>query len=342
MRNRILIWLFTLVAVLTGCRSVHEVPSGDPRVKVNFTIDFEDALPLYTEKEYKTKAQGNYLARHTVAIYRSTGPDRWSDTPDYTSTFYSDEISSQHFQVILEPVLYRVMVFTDYVDGATMSSLCYRPSDFTSIRIPEDIPYTGSNPARDCFTGTRDLDLSRVLESDATVDESLTMTRPVGKYSIVATDKDDFLKMFLVRLRERLLAEGNTTKATETKAEDISLDIFKIKVVYSGFLPDTYNLWRGRPVDARSGVSFNSTLRELESGDLELAFDFVLVNGEEGAVNVAIYIYDDRNEILGTVQTEIPLHTGMRTVLKGKFLTSGAASGISINPGYDGEFNIPL
>ncbi len=341
MRNRFLILLVLLPAILAGCTTVHEVPQGDPRVTVNLTINFDDALPLYTEKEYKTKAaQENYVFRHTVKLYRSTGPGRWADDPDRSLTFYSDEIRTQSFQIVLEPLLYHVMVFTDYVD-ASHKSLGFNPEEFTSITLT-DGPYIGSTPSRDCFAGTLDLDLSRVMEMDATVSESLTMTRPVGKYSIVATDKEDFLKMFLTRLRERLLAEGNPTKADETKVEDIDMDLFRIHVVYSGFLPDTYNLWRGRPVDARSGVSFDSTLRELESGDIELAFDFVLVNGDEGAVNVSIYIYDDRNEILGSVQTEIPLHTGMRTILKGKFLTSGAASGISINPGYDGEFNIPL
>ena len=336
-----LIPLLILSAVLTGCFTVHEVPQGDPQVTVDFTVSFDQTLPLYTEKEYKTKAQGgDFVYRHTVRLYRSTGPGRWADDPDYDAVFYSQDIETQSFRIVLEPVLYKVLAFTDCVSPSHVP-LCFNTDEFTNVSLL-DGPYSGSDPSRDCYAACVDLDLSKVLESDAHVEESLTMTRPVGKYSIVATDKDEFLKMFLNRLRERLLAEGEVTKANETKAEDISLDMFVIKVVYSGFLPDTYNLWRGRPVDARSGVSFNSTLRELESGDLELAFDYVLVNGEEGAVNVSIYIYDDRNEILGSVQTEIPLHTGMRTILKGKFLTSGAASGISINPGYDGEFNIPL
>ena len=339
MTRRALIWLVVSLAIITACR-VHESPVGESHVNVALTLSFQEDLPLYSELEYKTKAAGDLQLRHTLRMYHATGTNRWSETPDIERVVYGKELKDVVMDLRLEPIRYYVMVWTDYVDAAA-NGLFYNPTDFHNIRIPEG-NYLGASPGRDAFCGAMVMDLSTVLEADAHIDRTLPMTRPVAKYSIVATDKDVFLRMFLDRLKDRLRAEGQETKAEQTKVEDIDPSIFRVVVAYSGFLPDTWNLWQGRPVDSRTGVRYESGLRELSDGNMEMAYDFVLVNGQESAVSIQIYIYDDRGDILGTVQTDIPLHMGMRTVLKGKFLTSGAASGISIDPGFEGEFNIKL
>lgn len=341
MRLRRLISLaITALAIAWGC-DVHEFPTENQYIDVTLNVTFDDNLALYREIDYVTKADPKERQmRHTIEAYYATGPATWAEEPDFRTTVYTDGPQDVTVNLKLEPARYRLMVWSDYTD-LQGSSLYYDPTDFNEIRIP-DTEYVGSDPYRDVFAGVKEVDYTKILEADAHVDETLTMSRPVGKYSIVATDRDDFLKMYVARLRERMIRNGIDTKGQEPRVEDINIDIFKVVVAYTGFLPDTYSLWRERPTDARTGVQFESRLREMDGGDLELALDYVIVNGEESAVAVGMFIYDDYNEILATIQTNIPLHAGMRTTLKGKFLTSGAASGISIQPGYDGEFNIPL
>jgi hypothetical protein len=339
MRFGRIIWLLVAALLAWAC-DVHEFPTENQYVDITLNVTFDDNLALYREIDYTKAEPKERRMRHTIEAYYATGPATWAIEPDFRTTVYTDGPQDVTVNLKLEPARYRLMVWSDYTD-ASGSSLYYDPTDFNSIRIP-DTAYIGSDPYRDAFAGVKEMDLTQVLEADAHIEETLTMTRPVGKYSIVATDRDAFLKMYISRIKERMMRENVGTKAQEPRVEDIDIDIFKVVVVYTGFLPDTYNMWMQRPTDARTGVQFESRLREMEGGDLELALDYVIVNGEESSVSVGMFIYDDYNEILATIQTNIPLHAGMRTTLTGKFLTSGAASGISIQPGYDGEFNIPL
>ena len=340
MNLRRLILLLAAPLLAWAC-DVHEFPTENQFIDVSLKVTFDDNLALYREIDYVTKTDiPKRRMRHTVEAYYATGPATWAEEPDFRTTLYTDGPQDLSLKLQLEPARYRLMVWSDYTDDLG-SSLYYDPGDFHNIRIP-DGSYNGSDPYRDAFAGVLEVDYSTILEADAKVEETLTMERPVGKYSVIATDRDDFITMYIARLKERMMKSGVETKGQEPKAEDIDINIFKVIVAYTGFLPDTYSLWSQAPVDSRTGVQFQSSIREMEGGDLELAMDYVIVNGEESSVSVGLYIYDDYNEILATFQTSIPLHSGMRTILKGNFLTSGAASGISIQPGYEGEFNIPL
>ena len=340
MTKTLRIFAALLLGVLLASCDVHELPKGDAYVDVTLTVKFDDDLPLYRELDYTTKAEGqNVQMRHTIRAFRANGVNRYSTEPAVEKVVYTGGVQDVTVDLRLEPVDYKIMVWSDYADEAG-KALFYDAADFGSVRILEG-EYKGSNPYRDAFSGTKELALTEILEASAHIEETLQMTRPVGKFSIISVDRDEFLKMFMARLVERYKNQASVGPIY-SKAEDIDVNIFKVVVAYNGFLPDTWSLWTGRPIDARTGVQFNSRLRELEGGDLELAFDYVLVNGEESSVNVNVYIFDDLGDILSVMHSDVPLHAGMRTVLTGRFLTSGAASGVSIKPGYDGEYNIQL
>lgn len=337
-------WLSILVTLMLGlflasC-DVHELPEGDTHVDVSLNISFDEVLPLFRELDY-TKVVNDAPVRqmrHIIRVFRANGINRFSDTPEVEKILYTDGIKEISTSMQLAPVDYKVLVWSDWVDESK-APLYYDADDFSKVRL-FDGPYKGSDQYRDAFSASKVLELHSILEAEAKVEEDIVMNRPVAKYSIVSADRTDFLKMFMARLEERYKQSSEPIKYS--KPEDIDINLFKIVVAYNGFLPDTYSLWTSRPVDARTGVQFESRISQIESGNLELAFDYIIVNGEESSVSATIYIFDDLNVILSTFKVDIPLHVGMRTTLTGRFLTSGAASGVSINPGYEGEFNVPL
>jgi hypothetical protein len=60
-------------------------------------------------------------------------------------------------------------------------------------------------------------------------------------------------------------------------------------------------------------------------------------------VVVSLSFYDENWEYISTVSNvEVPLHRSGLTTVTGKILTNGISSGISIDPTYDGEFNLIL
>lgn len=78
-----------------------------------------------------------------------------------------------------------------------------------------------------------------------------------------------------------------------------------------------------------------------EDGDVDLGWDWVIVGPEEGVVVVALEFYDATGEYISTVNNiTVPLMRGQVTTVKGTLLTRGVDSGVTIDPTYDGEYNV--
>ena len=74
---------------------------------------------------------------------------------------------------------------------------------------------------------------------------------------------------------------------------------------------------------------------------MELGFDYVLVNGSEASVQIAVEVYDYDSTLLSSTGTiTVPLKRSKLTTLIGEFLTVTTQGGVGIDPSYDGEFNI--
>ena len=327
-----------MVTGLAGC-DVHEVPQGEETVAVTLYLNFDESLPLFREVDYVTRSVPGYKLQHTVQLYPSLGAtDKWADIPAFTTVFVSDDLSQQTVQMQLDPLLYKVLVWTEYVD-ADGKPIHYNNDDFKSIVTTQ--PEKGCTDLKDAFRGELDMNLSVVTQTDAKFVASVDMERPLAKYNIVATDKEEFLQMYIRRLQDRWARE-NVGQSFDVKATDIDLSVFRVEFVYTGYLPDTFNNWSNRPVDSRTGVSFQSSLRELDGNNLEIGFDYMLIGEGDGSVSLQVRVYDDRNDIISISNMDVPMQRSMLTTMKGKFLTSGAASGISIDPGFDGNFNIQI
>ena len=84
-------------------------------------------------------------------------------------------------------------------------------------------------------------------------------------------------------------------------------------------------------------------MHQREDGMVEIGADWVLQGAKEGLVVVLLEFYDAEGMYLSTLQSvEIPLLRGHLTTIQGKLLTSGVNSGITIDPTFDGDFNVYL
>ena len=107
-------------------------------------------------------------------------------------------------------------------------------------------------------------------------------------------------------------------------------------------MPNSFNAYSNKPIDATVGVSFNSKIKILENGDAELGFDYIFVNGAESSISVSVEVYDYDGELLSQFEPiEVPLVRSHLTTIKANFLTVGTG-GVSITPDYDGDLNIQV
>ena len=106
-------------------------------------------------------------------------------------------------------------------------------------------------------------------------------------------------------------------------------------------MPSTFNMRDNKPCDSSTGVSFTSDITLIDEHNARLGFDYVMVNGHESSVMVAVGLFDENGVRLSmTNPIEVPLKRSMLTTVKGSFLMQDTRGGVAIEPGFDGEYNI--
>ncbi len=335
--------LAALAAALCGC--VHEFPEDEEapepvKLPVTLRLSFDYEMPPYRDLIYengalasRTPGESEYDARYIIGFYENADArSAASRVPDDIVVLTRQELDDLacDLQVALPSGRVTVMVWTDFVLRGSSDDLYYKASDFARITLAE--PYAGNTDLRDAFRGCSEAVVSP-LGGDVI---SVEMRRPMAKYKFIATDFD----LFLSRAEEKARAEA--ARAGEDPDEvTINLDDYTVRFVYPGFLPHVYNMFTDKPSDATTGVSFDGRIVSLDDGTASLGFDYVLVNGDESLVTVAVQIYDrDGQLVSGTGSLNVPLQRSMLTTVRGEFLTLEASGGVGISPGFNGEFNI--
>ncbi len=307
---------------------VHEFPEGNRDVDVAVNLDFK--YPM-TPFKTVTKAGPRYVVRYTLNAYEFSGV-AYDRHPKYTATFYREDPSSMDntLHINLPAGKYKLQVWADFV-AADREDTFWVPSDFTHVSIAGT--YLGSSDYRDAFAGEVDADVSDIRASGMSALVVMPMHRPLAKYRLVATDKQEFLTKLVKSLGY------DDTKADETKA-GYDFSRFTARVEYMQFFPSQHNMFSDRPVNSATGVSYTSNLVEQENEEIEIAFDYVLAE-DETQVTLAVTLFDALSENLGTIRgITVPLKRGGITTVTGSFLTKGSVSGVSIDPSFDGEHNI--
>lgn len=255
-------------------------------------------------------------------------------------------------EVAVPPGDWDLRVWNDLVYQDTRESLFYNADNFAAITFK--LPYQGSDLHKEAFVGKIQMNVPDTYNLEWTPeDSSITLERPLSAYVLVSTDLEKFVLAEIAK-NANIVKTNTKSEITENTRvimvngekiplQNIDLTGYKIRVMYTGYLPSVFHHFTNRPIDSATGIYFDSDITILDTGEAMIAFDHILVNGIESAVNLAVDLYNDKGVRLVSVGTStIPLKRGRCTVIRGKFLTASTNGSTVIQPEFDGDFNIHI
>lgn len=277
--------------------------------------------------------------RYVLRIYPRT-VNRAANRDYIKEIVVTKDISDDYdfdFNLDVPPGKYSIMLWSDFLKDGKESY--YDCDDFSEITLNPN--HEGNTDLRDAFRGVRDIEISSNYVNAHPDEYTLDMQRPLAKFEFITNDLEMFIENEITRLSIKNNGEiKDSENAPETR---VNINDYKVVFYYVGFMPNTYNMNTDKPVDSSTGVFFESTLKRLNENEASVGFDYVFVNGTESAVTVQIGLYDNEETLISlTSPIKVPLRRSNHTILTGKFLTSKASGGLSINPEFDGEFNLVI
>lgn len=246
------------------------------------------------------------LQRHSEAI------DYSPEQPNHTISF--DAPAGQ----------YTLLAWADFVPKGTLDDYYYDTSNFNTLMSDLELRRNcQNNDQRDCFAQAYDFVVESVDYAGEERHYETTLVRPQGRYVILASDYDTYLRL------------------TDVPVERNTVDIY-----YPTFINVGYTILEERPNEGAQGLYYSMNPRVYDFDDRRMICvgdDYSFVNGEISYVHVNIGVYTPGGDELSTNKNiEIPLYADKLTVVVGKFLaTSGGSGGISIDDGFTDEIVIP-
>ena len=335
------------ILFLSAC-DVHEWPETPEFVKMHLRLNYETDMTewehLYDGISVIEQGYGETYDNHRdygkIRYIVRTYPvsEKMRTTSDYTQEFvFTKDISEGYdHEVTLDllPGNYNVMVWSDLVQTSG-DSYFYDADNFAEIKLQGE--HQGNADHRDAFRGTNSVSLVADIEEHQPDTLDVAMQRPLAKFEFITTDLQKFIDKEMEILK----------KEAETRGHDnptrVDINDYKVIVLYSGFMPDTYNMNTDKPIDSSMGVSFESELNALNENEASLGFDYVFVNGKEAGVSVQIGLYDSENrQVAFSEPINVPLRRDRHTVVRGSFLMQQASGGITIDSDFDGNHNIVI
>ena len=211
----------------------------------------------------------------------------------------------------LQPGDYDLRLWADWTDGTTADKY-YRADDLTSVTVLTDgYVANGETDGKDAYCAVQ----QAVSVGEGTDKVSVTLTRPLARYRIVATDVEGY---------NNLIAKGEALPPIEELETSVS---------YEGFLPTAFNVATGQPNDALQGIAYRAGIVAADgfAGDeaRQVGADFVLAGDDDSFVTVTVQLTDrTTGETVSTVRgVKIPYRRGELTTVSGTFLTAGRTSG---------------
>lgn len=339
---------------------VEEPPTPDTRL-FKLDINFSKDMPLFGEYVYdagnvaRSRSRGPeeallpHDARYTINAYSISRGDEVVRQPDASIVFTKP--TSNDLDTIVEIDVpngdYRLITFVDFVDAGKNTDKYYDTSDFEEIILSDRNRHSGSNPWRETFVGYAETSVTSRADDGTTsrspVSEALiNMERPMAKYQFISTDLRRFIEQSARSRTEKADAQAADGKSGEPSRAP-ALSDYRVKMLYTRYMPCSFNMFTNRPADSWTGVIYDSTIRAINDDEAEVAFDYVFVNGHDTGVTVAMEVYDTDDTLLARIPAfEVPLKRSMLTVVRGEFLTTKTGGAIGISPDFNGEFNIEI
>lgn len=272
-------------------------------------------IPSPHLQDIATKATDKPALRGTAFIFKKGSKELFAMKQTLLISTGTDGVYSMDLSLFKGE--YDVNLWCDYTfDETTDNHYITTGPDVIMIQPKEK--YTGNTDTRDCFSKR----ISLTVAEENNTPQSVQLQRPLAKYQLVATDVEKYEKQ---RLQNGLPALAD----------------LRVFIGYEGFLPSAYNITESKLADAKDGYFYYSNFMNITSFDATVAQDYVLVNGAESSVTVAILFKDAAgNTISGVRGVKIAYRAGQLTTVSGDFLTAGLGSGITINTVWSGDHNV--
>lgn len=350
----ILLLMASSLLVFTGC-DVHEFPEKSlKRTPFVLHLNFDTEMPLhkeiyYTRSEDTKDYSESFDIRYIINAYRNDGTKSNRRAADTTFVFTKSDINNPNYSAQLELYEgdYTFYVWSDYVLSGTADDKYYLTNDFSEIILANQYNHPGSNDFRDAFKGSVTAtvmnpeyyagEILETINNEATVE----MLRPMGKYKFITTDID----IFITRV-EQMIQQGKLDFYPSEGADSkpvIDIKDFDIVFKYQLFMPCSFDMFADGRADSWSGMSFVSTMQKINDTEVQLGFDYLFTDTYESPIGIYLEVYTKDGKFLSSTDViNVPIMRGKLTIVKGAFLTSKASGGITINPGFDDEYNIPI
>ena len=311
----VLCWIL-LFSVLTSCKGGDEPEVFGP-APVVVTLQLDTAMVDW-QVINDSRAVATHDLRCQIAAYAETSSGSLAATPvDRQTVFFTAGGQQGECRMVLPSGRYHLVAWADWVDHGSITDKYYETADLGDISFKGT--YEGNNDYRNAYSGDELIDF-KVFKGDTStvIKQNLKLRSVMGKVKFVATDYNKYIE------------NGQN---------------LRIIVAYTGFLPNRYSALRGVPFDATTGVYFRSGISETSTqgdGTATVGYDYVMVNGEESSVTMALGLYNDEGKLVATSSTmNVPIKRGGITVVKDEFLTKTAGGGgVGIDPSFEGDINI--
>lgn len=233
------------------------------------------------------------------------------------------ELPSYTTEIDLPAGTYTLLAWADYVPVGTVDDHFYDTQNMSAIKsdlvLREDCQ---DNDLRDCFARTYEFRIENVKYLGEPRHYETTLTRPQGRYVVLATDYKDYLDL------------------SNVPVEQNSVDCF-----YPTFLNVGYSIPEARPNLSASQIGYKFTpMRYIfdEKEMVSLGDDYSFVNGKESHLILNLTVTNPQgNEISKNENIDIPIYPDKLTIVLGRFLAnSGNSGGLGIDDRFENEIVI--
>lgn len=233
------------------------------------------------------------------------------------------ELPSYTTEIELPAGTYTLLAWADYVPIGTEEDHFYDTQNMSAIKsdlvLREDCQ---DNDLRDCFARTYEFRIENVKYLGEPRHYETTLTRPQGRYVVLATDYKDYLDL------------------SNIPVEQNNVDCF-----YPTFLNVGYSIPEARPNLSASQIGYKFTpMRYVfdEKEMVSLGDDYSFVNGKESHLILNLTVMNPQgNEISKNENIDIPIYPDKLTIVLGRFLAnSGNSGGLGIDDRFEGQINI--
>lgn len=351
MRRLFYILVCVPILLLTGC-DVHEWPSEPDVVRCRLQLTYETNMTEWEHVSDKGNIseigngstydnKRNYgQIRYIVRAYPISSKQRASRSYTHEFVFTKDLAQGYDHEVVLDlyPGDYNIMVWSDLVLSPDDEPY-YDATDFQRIGLSRHV---ANDDYRDAFRGLGIISLKSDVVQREPDGLEITMQRPLAKFEFITNDVLEFIE----KESARIAAKINDEKAQapdKAPSRAINIEDYKIVFSYVRYMPNEYSVPADVYVGSKTNIFFESTLKRLSSAQASLGFEYVFVNQKQTSLLLQISIFDKEGVQLSVSDPiEVPLKRDHHTVMAGMFLMSEASGGVTINPGFDNDHNIPF